>query len=104
MRIELDRVPVRPEVRAICDHVGIDPYTSISEGTLIVTVRPERAIGYVEACAEEGIDAAIVGELVEPGAGRVLVDGDGERELLHPGLDPFWGAFGAWAAEADEGT
>jgi hydrogenase maturation factor len=104
MRIELDRVPVRPEVRAICDHVGIDPYTAISEGTLIVTVRPERAVGYVEACAEEGIDAAIVGEIVEPGAGRALIDAEGERELLHPGLDPFWGAFGAWAAEAAEGT
>jgi hydrogenase maturation factor len=103
MRIELDRIPVRPEVRAICDHVGIDPYTSISEGTLIVTVRPERAIGYVEACAGEGIDAAIVGEITEPGAGRVLVGEGGERELLHPGLDPFWEAFGSWAAEAAEG-
>ncbi len=26
MRIELDAIPVRPEVRAVCDHVGIDPY------------------------------------------------------------------------------
>ncbi len=100
MRIELDRVQVRPEVRAICAHVGIDPYTAISEGTLIATVRPERAIGYVEACARAGIDAAIVGEITDPGAGRVLVDDGGERELVHPGLDPFWAAFGAWAADA----
>jgi hydrogenase maturation factor len=103
MRIELDRIPVRPEVHAICDHVGIDPYTSISEGTLIATVRPARAIGYVEACARAGIDAAIVGEVMDPGSGRVLVDADGERELVHPGLDPFWGAFGAWAADAAAG-
>jgi hydrogenase maturation factor len=103
MRIELERIPVRPEVRAICDHVGIDPYTSISEGTLIATVRPERAIGYVEACTREGIDAAIVGQVTDPGSGRVLVDAEGERELLHPGLDPFWGAFGAWAADAAAG-
>ena len=39
MRVQLDAIPVRPEVRAVCDHVGIDPYTSISEGTLIATVR-----------------------------------------------------------------
>jgi hypothetical protein len=25
---------------------------------------------------------------------------EGERPLEHPGLDPFWGAFGRWAAEA----
>jgi hydrogenase maturation factor len=100
MRVELDRIPVRPEVRAICDHVGIDPYTAISEGTLIATVRPHRAMGYVEACAGAGVDAAIVGEVTDPSAGRVLVDATGERELVHPGLDPFWGSFGAWAADA----
>ena len=38
MRIELEAIPVRDEVRAVCDHVGMDPYTSISEGTLIATV------------------------------------------------------------------
>ena len=33
--------------------------------------------------------------------GRVLIDGAGaERALEHPGLDPFWGAFGAWASAA----
>jgi hypothetical protein len=24
--------------------------------------------------------------------------------LTHPGLDPFWGAFGAWAADAAAGS
>jgi hydrogenase maturation factor len=103
MRIELERIPVRPEVRRICDHVGIDPYVAISEGTLIATVRPERAIGYVEACARAGVDAAIVGEVLPRGEGRVLADATGERELVHPGLDPFWAAFGAWAADAAAG-
>ncbi len=63
MRIQLDAIPVRPEVRAVCDHVGIDPYTSISEGTLIATVRGDLAMGYVLALAREGIDAAIVGDV-----------------------------------------
>ena len=98
MRVELDAIPVRDEVRAVCDHVGIDPYTSISEGTLIATVVAGRAEGYLEALAAEGIDAAIVGEVTE--AGRVLVEAGRERPLEHPGLDPFWGAFGAWASEA----
>jgi hydrogenase expression/formation protein HypE len=100
MWIDLDKIPVRPEVRAVCDHVGIDPYTSISEGTLIATVHGDLAMGYLQALAREGIDAAIVGDVTERSAGRVLVDVDGERALEHPGLDPFWGAFGAWAAEA----
>jgi hydrogenase maturation factor len=100
MRIELDAIPVLPEVRAICEHTGMDPYTSISEGTLIATVVPARADAFVEALSAAGIAAAVVGEVADPAAGRVLVTGDGERPLEHPGLDPFWGAFGAWAQEA----
>jgi hydrogenase expression/formation protein HypE len=104
MRVELDAIPVRPEVRAVCDHVGIDPYTSISEGTLIATVVADRALAYVDALAGEGIDGAIVGEVTDPAAGRLLVAGGDERPLEHPGLDPFWGAFGSWAVEAAAGS
>jgi hydrogenase maturation factor len=100
MRVELDTIPVRPEVRAICDHVGMDPYTAISEGTLIATVVQDRAEGYVAALFDEGIDAAIVGEITDASTGCVLVTPEGERPLDHPGLDPFWAAFGEWASAA----
>ncbi len=100
MRVDLDAIPVRPEVRAVCGHVGIDPYVSISEGTLIATVVPDRAEAFVAALAHEDIEAAVVGQVMAPAAGRVLVDRGAERPLEHPGLDPFWAAFGAWAADA----
>ena len=100
MRIERPAIPVRPEVRAVCEHVGMDPYTSISEGTLIATVVPDRADAFVAALANADVEAAIVGEVTPASDGTVLVTEDGVRPLEHPGLDPFWGAFGAWAAEA----
>ena len=100
LRIDLDAIPVRPEVRAVCEHVGIDPYVSISEGTLIATVVRSRADAYVRALASAGIEAAVVGEVTDAAAGSVLRTTDGERPLGHPGLDPFWGAFGRWAEEA----
>jgi hydrogenase expression/formation protein HypE len=100
LRIDRDAIPVRPEVRAICDHVGIDPYVSISEGSLIATVRPEHAEGFLAALADASIEAAIVGEVTERALGRVLVVDGRDEPLAHPGLDPFWGAFGAWAADA----
>jgi hydrogenase maturation factor len=101
VRVELGSIPVRPEVRAICDHVGMDPYTSISEGTLIATVVRARADAFVTALAEEGIDAAVVGEVMGSGDPSLLVTPAGDRPLLHPGLDPFWGAFGRWAQESE---
>jgi hydrogenase expression/formation protein HypE len=100
MRIELGAIPVREEVRAVCDHVGIDPYASISEGTLIATVRPDHVEGLLAALAGEGIHAAAVGEVTEQAKGTVLVADGEEHPLEHPGLDPFWGAFGRWAEEA----
>jgi hydrogenase maturation factor len=100
LRIDRSAIPVRPEVRAVCDHVGIDPYTSISEGTLIATVVADRAPAFLSTLADAGIEAADVGEVTELRAGRVLLDDDAERPLEHPGLDPFWGAFGTWAADA----
>jgi hydrogenase maturation factor len=99
LRVELDAIPIRPEVRTVCDHVGMDPYISISEGTLIATVRPDHARGFLGALEENGIDAAEVGEVTEPEKGRVLVVDGTDQPLEHPGLDPFWGAFGRWAQE-----
>ncbi len=100
IRIEHERIPVRPEVRSVCDHIGIDPYVAISEGTLIATVTPGRADAYVRALAEEGIEAAVVGEIRPVEDGRTIVRSGRDEPLTHPGLDPFWGAFGAWAADA----
>jgi hydrogenase expression/formation protein HypE len=100
MRIDLEAIPIRPEVRDVCDHVGIDPYLSISEGTLIATVVAARADAFVAVLADAGIDAAVVGEMTEVAEGRVLIGREGKGPLEHPGLDPFWGAFGAWASEA----
>jgi len=100
IRVDLDAIPLRPEVRVVCEHVGIDPYRSISEGTLIATVRPGRADAFVRALADAGIDAAIVGDMTEPGSARTLVAEGREEPLTHPGLDPFWAAFDRWAAES----
>ena len=64
----------------------IDPYTAISEGTLIATVVPGRAEAFVEALADDGIEAAIVGEIRPPDEGRTVGDRGSEEPLTHPGL------------------
>jgi len=56
MRVELATIPLRPEVRAVCEHAGMDPYTSISEGTLIATVVADRAEAFVAALADAGLE------------------------------------------------
>ena len=76
-----------------CQHFSIDPYASISEGTLIITCRKHTAQEVVETLSRRGINSSIVGELTESKKGMVLVEGGKEKKLRHPIVDPFWRAF-----------
>jgi hydrogenase expression/formation protein HypE len=100
MRIEQDRVPLRDDVQTICRHFGMDPYTSISEGTLLLTCRPKKAREVVQALAAKNILAAVVGEVLPAEDGVRVVAGGIERTLEHPRVDPFWDAFAKAGQEA----
>ncbi len=93
VRIEKEKIVVEDGVPEICRYFGIDPYASISEGTLIITCRQHKAQAVVAALAKRGIKSSIVGELTKPEKGMVLVEQGREKELKHPIVDPFWRAF-----------
>ena len=93
VRIEKDKIVVEDCVPEICQFFGIDPYASISEGTLIISCREHKADEVVAALAKKGIRSSIVGELTNEKEGMVLVEGGKESKLIHPIVDPFWRAF-----------
>ena len=93
VRVEQAKIVVDDCVMEICRYFGIDPYASISEGTLLIICRQHKAREVVEVLAQKGIKSSIVGELTEPEKGLVLVRGGKEEELKHPIVDPFWRAF-----------
>ncbi len=93
VRIEKERIVVEDCVSEICGYFGIDPYASISEGTLIIACKEYRAHDVVAELVQQGIKSSIVGELTAPGKGMILVEGGKERRLEHPVVDPFWRAF-----------
>ena len=93
VRVEKESVVVEPCVMEICSYFGIDPYASISEGTLIAACKENKAQEVVKALSRKGIKSSIVGELTQPDKGMVLVEKGKERKLVHPIVDPFWKAF-----------
>jgi hydrogenase maturation factor len=93
VRIEKEKIVVEKCVPEICQFFGIDPYASISEGTLIISCRAHKADNVVDALAKKGIRSSIVGELMDAKSGMVLVENGEEKELQHPIVDPFWRAF-----------
>ena len=99
MDIERDRIAVPEEVAKLCRLFEMDPYTSISEGSLLLTCRPHAVEAVLGALREANIPATEIGRC-SPDAG-VRVHHDGEATPLeHPRVDPFWGAF----ARAASGT
>jgi len=93
VRVGKEQIVVEDCVAEICSYFGIDPYTSISEGTLIIACREHKAREVVEALSRKGIKSSIIGELTEQGNGMVLISEGREDRLEHPIVDPFWKAF-----------
>ena len=93
VRVEQEKIVVEDCITEICRYFNIDPYTSISEGTLIIACRRHKAGEVVETLTRKGIKSSIVGEFTEPEKGMVLVRDGKEGKLEHPIVDPFWNAF-----------
>ena len=96
MEVEVAAIPVQDDIGKICRHFDMDPYTSISEGTLLVTCRPAKA---ADVLADKGIPTAQVGTCSATQGVR-LHEAGRSRKLEHPRIDPFWEAF----ARAASGT
>jgi hydrogenase expression/formation protein HypE len=77
MHIQLDdsAVPVRPNVRACCEILGIDPMHVANEGKLVAAVAPEVAEDMVRAMRAHplGKDAAVIGTVSDDRKGLVSV-------------------------------
>ncbi len=93
VKVEKEQIVVEDCIEEICRYFDIDPYASISEGTLIIACREHKAREVVTALSRKGIKSSIVGELTKPEKGMVLVEKGRERKLNHPIVDPFWRAF-----------
>ncbi len=93
VRIEKEKIVVEESVEEVCKLFGIDPYASISEGTLLIACKENKAEEVVKALAKKNIKSSIVGELTKPALGMMLVEKGREKKLEHPIVDPFWRAF-----------
>jgi hydrogenase expression/formation protein HypE len=93
VRVELEKIVIEDCIKEICGLFGIDPYASISEGTLIIACRPHKAQQVIKAITDRGIKASVAGEFTEAFHGMVLVKDKKDTPLTHPNVDPFWKAF-----------
>lgn len=77
-----DRVIINSETKAICNVLNADPLKTISSGSLLITVRPNKADELVRTLISSGVKASIIGEIVDKSEGDFLVKSDGAKVKL----------------------
>jgi len=92
VRIEKEKIVVEDCVPEICQYFGIDPYASISEETHCFLPTAESR-SRPEALIPKWHQSSIVGELIDPKKGMILVEKWQREKTEHPIVDPFWRAF-----------
>lgn len=94
MEIELSDIIVTEEAKLICDLFKLSPYSTLSEGTLIISVKPNVTQKVLKALELKGIRSAIIGKVTEANKGRWIITGKKKERLRKPGFDPYWRLIG----------
>lgn len=73
--VEEMTIPVMPQVRSVCEILGLDPLTIANEGKLISVVPAESAQVALETMQNHplGLSACIIGEILKEPAGMVFM-------------------------------
>ena len=85
IRLEESNLPVRPEVNAACEMLGLDPLYVANEGKALVFVAPEDAELVLNAMRQHplGEEACVIGEVVSEHPERVVLQtGIGGRRIV----------------------
>jgi len=89
-----ERIPIYEETKAICEALNIDPLKTISSGALIISVHPEKAEEIAATLHKRGIEASIIGEVVNEREGSYVLRRDGTKlDLSKPVKEELWGAL-----------
>jgi len=88
------KIFVPEETRKICNHFDIDPFQLISSGSLLIIAREEKEDQILDKLSKNGVQAALIGEVIKPNSGRNLITKTGkETELVRPINDHLWKAL-----------
>ncbi|MGQ4873379.1 MAG: hydrogenase expression/formation protein HypE [Promethearchaeia archaeon] len=73
--IEEDKVPIKKQVKAVCDMLGLDPYNIACEGRALISVESNYAEIILEKIKKTdlGKGAEIIGEVKKENKGQVLL-------------------------------
>ncbi len=95
LSVDRRKLILSKECESVCRLFGLDPFVTVSEGTLLATCRPHRSAEVLKRLSKNSIDAAVIGRAGKREWGRLMVRADSGRYSEHvpPKYDPYWEAY-----------
>jgi hydrogenase expression/formation protein HypE len=93
IRVHKERIPVPEASRRICEAFGLDPYTTLGGGALLIACVQSREKLVLRALNGAGINAATIGELTLRSMGNILVEDGREARLKAERSDKYWRVY-----------
>lgn len=93
--VERDRIFVSRETRSICSLFGLDPFVSLSTGTLIITCRPDKVEEVQAKLRRNRIESFLIGEVTDDRQVglRISTRGNKAKPFIAPESDCYWSAY-----------
>jgi hydrogenase expression/formation protein HypE len=95
VRLEADKIPIIPACRTVCDALELEPLGLLASGSLLAAVSARGVEAAREALANAGIEAAVIGTILQSSEGMSMVRGGAEMPLLELDRDEL----ARWAEE-----
>ncbi len=81
LNIDGEHIPLLTECRDVCTALGLNPLGLLASGALLITLPEEQAPSLLQALAESGTSAQVIGRVTAPSEGLMLHTGEGIRDL-----------------------
>lgn len=65
LKVRLDKIPVYPETRAVCELFGLNPFGLLASGSLVVAADPAGTKPIEEALRKAGVPCSRIGEICD---------------------------------------
>jgi len=82
--VDESKIKIAAETEAVCEALGIDPFRVLCSGALLIAAGPRNADRITRSLQQHGVDASVVGEMMNLEKGRTLVKRDGSQVKLEP--------------------
>jgi len=93
IELYLDEIAMTEETKQICKIFRIDPMTSLSEGSLLISCKSNRTDAVLRALSLVGVKARMVGRMKPRTFGHRAIQHNRSLRLRYPKADPYWKAY-----------